>query len=66
MDSQINHEAGKALVVLVAAERTWSCFRNIAKRDHGQVQPTIARLCLGCLGCLGTSDNPFPMVWPGF
>lgn len=36
LDLQINHEAGKALVVLVADGRTWCCFRIIAKRDHSQ------------------------------
>lgn len=30
LDLQINHEAGRALVSLVAAGHTWSCFRNIA------------------------------------
>lgn len=59
LDLQINHEAGKALVVLVADGRTWSCFRIIAKRHHSSTANH-------CEAQLEHSGNPFPIVWPSF
>lgn len=44
LDLQINHEAGRALVSLVDAGHTWSCFQIIATIES---QPTTTRISLG-------------------